>query len=82
MKMKLKTMISIIGIVVMTASYLLFSHLFITAYVNPNDEVTVSINDFKEADLELILLITTFPMVMFSFFNYLNLIKNYENLKN
>ena len=63
----MKQYIIIIGLATLIATYITLFSTFMSAYANGN-QIMVSINNYGEAQIELILLIITFPMVLFSLY--------------
>jgi len=51
------------GIGILTATYFTCLITFITAYLHPTRSAIVTINTYNEANIELILLIITFPVI-------------------
>lgn len=50
------------GIVIMLTFTIVFSGIFITAYLSPDKMVLVSIDAFNEANLELAIVLFTIPL--------------------
>ncbi|MBW2981955.1 hypothetical protein KY343_03690 [Candidatus Woesearchaeota archaeon] len=69
MEIKIKyPILYLIGISVLFAIYIFFIFLFITAYYHPTKSTIVQINKWGEAKLELIVLVTTIPLVLKTIF--------------
>lgn len=69
--MKLGAISRIVSWVIMTTSYLVLYLTFLVAYLSPNMAVLVTINDYGEANLELILLTLALPFIWYGGKDYL-----------
>ena len=53
----------IVGVTVLAATYVTCLLTFIVAYIHPSKSTLVTINSYNEANIELILLLATLPIV-------------------
>lgn len=53
------------------ATYLTFGLTFIMAFISPGYEVTIKINDYSEAFIEMFLLIISIPICTYTFIEFL-----------
>ena len=51
------------GITILSATYLACLYAFLNAYFSSSKSTLVTINSYNEANIELILLLVTFPIV-------------------
>jgi hypothetical protein len=63
--MKPTTIFYIIGLMFLLGSHFYFSLMFLNAYKN-NNQVLVNINKSNEANVELIALVASFPIIIFT----------------
>ena len=55
--------IKTIGLSVLIATYIYFIVIFIRAYLTPEKAIMITINEWHEAKLELIILLITIPSI-------------------
>jgi len=56
----------IFGLSMMLATYLTFAFIFLGAYFSPSKSALININQHGEADIELIMLLGSFPFALFT----------------
>jgi len=77
MKLKIETkkIMYLLGLLLSLSTSIIFLYLFFSAYFFGNNQVLMTINDYHEANIELVL---AFATIIFG--SYFYLISFYENL--
>lgn len=57
-----------VGFAALVTGYVMFVWIFISAYITPSKTTFVYINAIGEANLELAIIIITFPMIIYYFY--------------
>lgn len=78
--MKKSKLARIYGVSVVVLSYLVLFSTFLAAYFYPSKTVTITINTFGEANLELALLILAAPCVFLFYNDYIWELSEKHNL--
>ena len=64
--MKMKFTALMIGCTFLISFFLIVSATFLSAYLQPNKMITVSVNTIGEADLELAMILLSLPLQVYS----------------
>lgn len=71
MKKTILEVLSLSGITMAVGTTLLFCFTWILAYMSPDKSVLVMVNSAGEAKVELVMLIITIPLCLFSLIRYI-----------
>jgi len=63
----MKKKLSVIGLVIIFSTYILMISTFFNAYMHEDKETIVAINDYGEANIELIIILITIPICIYHF---------------
>jgi heme/copper-type cytochrome/quinol oxidase subunit 2 len=69
--MKFSWLVRMWGLSAMLAFSLVMIATFLMAYISPAKAVMVLINDYNEANLELAIIITAIPCIIYTWYTYL-----------
>jgi hypothetical protein len=74
-----KAIILIIVFSTLVASYITFGLTFVKAYISEEKQVVITINEYGEGHIELIMLLATFLLFVYGFPHFLKvIIKEFE----